>query len=426
MDFDVYEWVYLITNLFSIAIVHRFVTAFFDERKSNVWICLLTYLIYFVFTSFVYLKWDIPILTMTVNLITVFIIALNYKSSINKRLLAVTFIYIFMLFPEVVISAATGYFNFPILKSGYYSNISGVVTIRIFTYLESLIFNNIVSVRKKQNIGGIQWITIIFIPVSTLFLKVFLIDSVQQDKFNVIASVIVILMINLVTFYFYDALSASYYQKINTSLIEKEKEMYYNQCLMMEESTKSLQKFRHDINNQFISIQELVKAEKYDKLRKYIETLSSQLKISKLYSTTGNIIIDSIVNFKLNSIINKNVEIFTEIAVPDNLNIEINDTVVIIGNILDNAIDAIENNDAKGKIYFKLVYSQGRIIIKETNNYKTKICYENGEIQSSKTNKENHGLGLKNIEEAVKRHDGYMEINHTNDIFSIDIIIFTQ
>ncbi|MCM1508449.1 MAG: hypothetical protein NC177_15165 [Ruminococcus flavefaciens] len=152
MDFDVYEWVYLITNLFSIAIVHRFVTAFFNERKSNIWICLMSYLIYFIFTSFVYLKWDIPILTMIVNLITIFITTLNYNSSINKRLLAVTFIYIFMLFPEVLISAATGYFNFPILKSGYYSNISGVVTIRIFTYLESLIFNNIVSVRKKQNI----------------------------------------------------------------------------------------------------------------------------------------------------------------------------------------------------------------------------------------------------------------------------------
>ena len=75
-------------------------------------------------------------------------------------------------------------------------------------------------------------------------------------------------------------------------------------------------------------------------------------------------------------------------------------------------------------MYFKVVYSQGRLIIKETNTYNTKICYENGEIQSSKTDKSNHGLGLKSIEEAVKRNEGYMEINHNDNAFSIDIILF--
>lgn len=136
MDFDLYTVVYLITNLFSIAIVHRFVTSFFKEIITSKFVCWFSYLIYFFFTSFVYLKWDIPILTMFVNLFTIFIIALNYKSKVRKKLLAVTFIYIFMLVPEVVISALTGYFNFPILKSGYYDNVSGVVSIRIFTYLE--------------------------------------------------------------------------------------------------------------------------------------------------------------------------------------------------------------------------------------------------------------------------------------------------
>lgn len=64
------------------------------------------------------------------------------------------------------------------------------------------------------------------------------------------------------------------------------------------------------------------------------------------------------------------------------------------------------------------------MIIKETNTHKTKISYENGEIQSSKHDKLNHGFGLKNIEEAVKKNEGYMEINHNDNVFSIDIILF--
>lgn len=422
MDFDLYTVVYLITNLFSIAIVHRFVTSFFKEIITSKFVCWFSYLIYFFFTSFVYLKWDIPILTMFVNLFTIFIIALNYKSKVRKKLLAVTFIYIFMLVPEVVISALTGYFNFPILKSGYYDNVSGVVSIRIFTYLESLIFNNIVSVKKKKNISGIQWCTIIFIPISTLFLKVFLIDTVKQKQSSVIVSIIVILMINLITFYFYDELSQSYYQKINATIVEKEKEMYFNQCLMMKESSNNLQKFKHDINNQFISIKELVNKNMYNELDSFIDNLTNKLEIENIYSNTGNVIVDSIINYKLNLLAGTDIE--TEIAVPSSLNVDLNDLVIILGNILDNAVDALNESNQVPKLYLKVVYSQGRLIIKETNTYKTKICYENWEIQSSKPEKLNHGLGLKNIEEAVKRNGGYIEINHNENIFSIDIIVF--
>lgn len=147
----------------------------------------------------------------------------------------------------------------------------------------------------------------------------------------------------------------------------------------------------------------MVSSEKYEELKKIISGLSEQLDIKKMYSTTGNIAVDSIINYKLNSITESNVEITTEIAVPETLEVEINDMVSLIGNILDNAIYALKEVGTPKKLYFKLAYNRGRILIKETNNYKTEIQYVNGEIVSAKDNSGEHGFELKNIEKIVNK-----------------------
>lgn len=426
MNFDLYTCVYLITNCFSIVIVHKFVTAFFTERITNPIVCFLSYSSYFILTSFVYLMWDIPVLTLATNIITVFIATLNYKSTLKKKIIAVIFIYIFMLVPELLVSAITNYFNFPMFDSGYYSSVTGLIAVRILTYLESMVFYNIKSIRRNLTVGGIQWVATIFIPISTLFIKIFLIDSETSTKSDIIISTIIIFLINLLTFYLYDSLSASYIQKTKATVLAKEKEMYYNQCLMMQESTENIQRFRHDINNQFISMMELISSKKYDELKKYISGLSKRLNIKRMYSTTGNIAVDSIINYKLNSITENDVELITEIAVPETLEIEINDMVSLVGNILDNAIYALKEAETPKKLYFKLAYNRGRILIKETNNYKTEIKYVNGEIISSKDNTDEHGFGLKNIEEIVNKYNGYSEIDHSSNIFTMNILMFVN
>ncbi len=422
MDFDLYTWVYLITNLFTLAIVHRFMGAFFDEIIKPKWHIIISYALYFVFTSAMYLIWDIPVLAMIVNLILLFVITLNYRSSLRKKLFVVIFFYIFMFVTEVIVCAVTGYFNFPMFNSGNYNNSTGLVVMRLVAYLESIVFCNIKSLRKNDIVTIPQWIATLFIPISTLVMKVLVVDSENASQFQVISSTIIIFLINLLTFFLYNSLSKSYAKEKVTALISKEKEMYYNQCLLMQETNEHLQGFRHEINNQFISMKELINKHMYNELDAFVEKLTEKLEIEKIYSNTGNVVVDSIINYKLNLL--NNTDVVTEIAVPSSLEVDINDMVIILGNILDNAVKALNENEKDSKLYFKLVYSQGRLLIKETNTYKTRICYENGKIQSSKADKANHGLGLKNVEDAVKRHDGYMEINHNDNIFSIDIILF--
>ena len=422
MAFDLYTCVYLLTNMFTLAIIHRFMASFFDKIVTDKWKIVASYSLYFITTSVVYLIWDIPVLSMTVNLFLLFIITLNYSSSYRKRLFVIIFFYIFMLVTEVLVCAVTGYFNFPAFNSGSYDNPTGLVIMRIIAYLETIIIYNVKSLRKNDSVSLAQWCMTLFMPISTIIIKVFVVDTGNSTKFQVIISTIIIFFINIFTFFLYNSLSKSYAKEKEAALIRKEKEMYYNQCLLMKETSEHLQRFKHEINNQFISMKEMMNKGMYKELTEFLNSLTSKLEFEKIYSNTGNVVVDSIINYKLNLL--SNVSIATEIAIPSNLNVNVNDLVIILGNILDNAVNALNENLHDSKLYFKIVYSQGRLIIKETNTYQTQICYENGEIQSSRKNKNNHGFGLKNIEEAVKRNEGYMEINHNENIFSIDIILF--
>lgn len=61
-----------------------------------------------------------------------------------------------------------------------------------------------------------------------------------------------------------------------------------------------------------------------------------------IYSTSGNTIIDGLVNYKLQSVASENIKVETEIVVPEQLNIDIADLVTLLGNLLDNALEALK------------------------------------------------------------------------------------
>lgn len=74
----------------------------------------------------------------------------------------------------------------------------------------------------------------------------------------------------------------------------------------------------------------------------------------------------------------------------------------------------------------KLIYNRDRLIVRVSNPYMTEIRYENGEIITSKNDSHHYGYGLKNVEKIVEKYDGYMEINHDNNVFTVDILLFVN
>lgn len=206
--------------------------------------------------------------------------------------------------------------------------------------------------------------------------------------------------------------------------MEKERELYYNQCIMMQTSTNELRAFRHDLKNQMIGVSELMSAERYEEAKELMGELSGKLNTKTLYSTTGNIPIDSIINYKLQSAGNEQIRVEAEIAVPEDFGMNISDCITVLGNLLDNALHAVRQvEESKRYLKLKVVFDKERLMIHCANPYVTEVQYENGKIVSTKTDRKEHGFGLKNIEAVAEKYKGCMNVNHNDGMFTVDVLL---
>ena len=330
-----------------------------------------------------------------------------------------------MAITEIVLAACTGYFHFSVLKEGNYHDVIGLVLARVTAYMISLMSKNIKSLKQTKQINYLKWSASIFIPVITMLLEVMIIQAEDTTQQRVIIATGLILVLNVVAFYLYDSLTETYSKIEKVHVLEKENELYSRQCEIMQNATEELQAFRHDMSNQFTVISELLQKHRYDLAEQQVSSLSRKTTYSVLYSTTGNVVIDGLINYKLQCAPEANIDVRSEIAVPSDLEMDTSDLVVIVGNLLDNAIYALgELPKNKRSLSVKIVYSMDRLIIQIVNPYLTKIQYQNGEFITSKTNSEKHGMGLKNIAKIVDKYDGYMQITHENQIFKVDILLY--
>ncbi len=425
MEFDTYTIVYLITNLFSIAVNHRFMMAFFEQRRSKMWICGLSYFSYFVGTSFLYLYVDIPILTLLANYGLYFLISLNYKSHMLKRMLSSLYILIFCVIAEVIIAACTGYFQFSVFTEGNYSNSLGAIAVPLITYVVALLLYNFKSVRRYQNVKLSTWLASVLMPVVTFILNVLIVHSEDVTQTEVIVATILILLVNVTTFYLYDSLAANYIKLSEAAVLEKERELYFNQCTMMENSTNELRAFRHDLKNQLIGVSELMGAGRYEEAKELVGGLSGKLNTKILFSTTGNIPVDSIINYKLQNAVNEQIRVETVIAVPADFEMDISDCITVLGNLLDNALYAVRRVEGTERfLKLKVVFDKGRFMIQSANPYEAEVQYENGKIISTKKDRNEHGFGLRNIEAVVKKYNGCMNVNHNDGVFTVDALLY--
>ena len=112
-----------------------------------------------------------------------------------------------------------------------------------------------------------------------------------------------------------------------------------------------------------------------------------------------------------------------DVQLPDQLTYPIFDLNVLLGNLLDNAIEAtaLVTPKENQKITLKMKERFGALQLQIGNRFNSNIVPKNG---THKSDKINHGLGLKSVQEIVRRHHGKMWIVPEKDWFEINIILY--
>jgi len=414
----------LFGNAILVFAVERVVSAFFDKRRTSFPVMVLSY-VFIGGALGLPLWWANPIVTTLLLFIALLTATLNYKSTITRRLAVLVGSYL-MLNATTIVFHLLAFFA-PAL-SAFIVELDFILATAI-AYLVALAmhryFKNIPA--SAQNLHKLL-IPFLFVPITQLLVVIFM--HINLEIAGVIQASSNGLGIAFLFFYLYYSVSKSFEKDIKSALHSQEKEYYFTQCQLMQESVEQVKSIRHDMKLHLATIRDYTANNKANEATDYLDGLLEDIGESEVYSDTGNIVFDSIINFKLKDILSNHINLQIKIFIPPELNIEVSDIVTILGNLLDNAFDAVAKVKDK-RIKLDVESSKGSLFIKIDNTFDGEVKYAEvadgtEQVIVSRKGGDNHGYGLSNIRKSVEKYDGHMDVSHEGNVFSVGILMYVD
>jgi signal transduction histidine kinase len=424
VEIGLYEWVYIITGIFGTYTVYRFMEVFFDVKRTGKLIELLTYVAYYIYITFAYLLANIPFVLILSNLLAFFLLTYNYESTVKKRIISAVWTYLILMIVELIAVIPFGGLNFYLFSKNEYFSIYGMIVCRILSFLVALVLNNFKNIKKGESVPNSYWLSIILIPAASLYINLLLFQAEGLTSGRVFTGIALLFLVNFATFYLYDAITAAMSEKMQGLLILEQNKYYDKQLETMKTSLYTTNAIRHDLKNHLYSIRSLIESGDNEESLNYVSEILDNIGTRRDYSATGNVVIDSIINFKLQEAEHRNIRTNLDLRIPEKLDIPSIDMTIILGNLLDNAIKAAEKLKADKYINLKMKYDKGRLMIQADNPYMGEINEENGKLLTTEADKENHGIGLQNVKKVLQKYDGIMNIDYNDNVFSISLLMY--
>lgn len=426
IPFTLYNLTYLLSQALGVFAIYKLMKAFFDDRMVKKTIEVVAFIAYYMVTSSVYLILNIPIVNFVVNFLTTFLLTLLYRSSIKKKAFVCVMIYVFGFCTEMLAVTLTGYINFPINDINSYNSIYGAVSANVLLFIVSMTVSGFKNIKNDNALPKSSWIALLIVPVLSLFILAMLFGFEGLSAYDVAFSVAAILTTNFTVFFLFDRVAKLYREHQESALIKQQNEYYVNQLLLVEELHEASGKLRHDIKNHLITINSYLDKNDIGEAKKHISSIigAYQNKIEIVH--TGFPAIDGLINSKLQSAYDAGIKINIKTSLPSDFCFSSFDLTVILGNLLDNALQAVSLVEENKFIDIRMDCSKGMLIVKMSNPFKTIVQKENGKIITSKADKENHGFGLRNIDEILEKYNGTSKTDTRNGIFTITTALYIE
>jgi sensor histidine kinase regulating citrate/malate metabolism len=221
-------------------------------------------------------------------------------------------------------------------------------------------------------------------------------------------------------------------KRMDKKIAEYQNELMSKHYDEVENIYKQMRGWKHDYHSHLQSIKAYISAGQIDELAGFCDKIEQDLRSVDTVIKTGNIMLDAILNSKLSLAIQRKIEITAKAAVPGKLQITDVDLCVLIGNLLDNAMEAcVKTRESGGADGWEFDKPFIRVYI-GMKGYHLYICVTNsvyGEIKKSggrfisTTNNPSHGFGLVRIDKVCEKYGGYSKRNSEPGVFSTEILL---
>ncbi|MBR3920781.1 MAG: GHKL domain-containing protein [Oscillospiraceae bacterium] len=242
-----------------------------------------------------------------------------------------------------------------------------------------------------------------------------------QTMFNKTVTIIsIFLLIFIIGSLVFNCISRAYFENVS-SILEKQVNEQVDYYKKIDKIDKELRNFRHDYKNHMICVQSLIEAKEYAEATEYLEGITLHKTILSRGFSSGNSIADVLLSDKSEWAEKVGAEIQFEGVIYEN--IPPADLCTILSNAIDNAIEAcekIQSNEQK-IISVKCSYIKRIQFIDITNPVSEDVKITNNVVETSKSDKNIHGIGLYNIRRTVMKYDGEFDISCKDKTFAMSI-----
>lgn len=190
----------------------------------------------------------------------------------------------------------------------------------------------------------------------------------------------------------------------------------------MNDILNTIKSQRHDLNNYLSTLYGLIHLGKFEETEKYIKTLNNRVSNMNNIIETNHPIITALVSMKKHKAFDSGIDMELDIDLPEKMEFDFIELSIIIGNLLDNAIEAcqliLDKNERKISLS---IYVEDNCLITQVINSKINLIKLDAENIigrfTTKSDGKNHGFGLGNIEFVVKQYNGTMKIEDLGNEF---------
>lgn len=413
-----------LTKVLDLYIVHRYINIFFKNCVVDKKIQVLSYIVRPLIAIVVEIYAPYAIINLLASIVTVLIIELCYEGKFSKKLIVAIVIYMCSFVAEIVVAMMIGFSGFSFFEEANNGSYFLLFIIQIFWWIFSLIIGKLKGAAVNMHIPRDFFVAVILTPIISIFLEVLIFQQEHIGRTIVLASLMCVILLNIVIIYLYDSLARTFEERTKMEIIKREKAYYHNQSELLQRNEEELRQFRHDVKNKILVIGQMLEKNEIESVSKYIEQIAGKLENSNTYSQSGNIVVDSIINYELNKAKKMGAEISANISIPSQLKVEEDDIIIILGNLLDNAIEAIGRIKENRYIIIDMEYDKNCLYLTIKNSYDSILKIENGTIKTRKKDSFLHGIGLKSVETTVEKYEGYLDIENNLNEFIVDAVLY--
>ncbi|MDE5748365.1 MAG: GHKL domain-containing protein, partial [Acetatifactor sp.] len=252
------------------------------------------------------------------------------------------------------------------------------------------------------------------VAVAGLFGVIFLSGQsiITIDDEQMTTWIIFSMLILVAVLFFY--LSRQYEMEKKIAHLEKEKNALLSRDYQLLKNTYAANaRLFHDFHNHIEALHRYLEKDRTAEAVQYLESLRSPIEAVTQPVWVGDDAVDYLISSKITLAVSRDIQVNCNIEYPQHTNIRSVDLVAILGNLLDNALEAVEGTEENLRfINLTIRRINEMLIIKLENGCKAAPVITEGELKTTKQDTDLHGWGLKSVRTTAEHYDGTVETEY--------------